>query len=310
MRRRSIHKTSECTHKCVQRRQWWQVAASISMNDYIIPSHNRIPLPQEEDEEEQRSSGSSYLKWRGNWVSEEEAKALRHVFDHLQDHFGHQRPDPMVRFNLSSRILHPRNGNAHDGDLDLNFTYDIDGQACNLAYIGIDVCIDLTPKLLHKYGQPMMKGYGKTWVYAYMPEPTWDKIKSYVKVGTGWNVSDEGTGIVHDPNRNLVAIEAKMHHQSEQPKPSFWAISDKVASGSDVSFSRIGSVQEVYEADEQQPSQQHMHRCVGMFAVSLDPSIKSTPATGGEASFSFTLVSIRTWGTTDHVAPIVHSPRK
>ena len=279
-------------------------SGSISMNDYIIPSHNRIPLPQEEDEEE-RSSGSSYLKWRGNWVPEGEAKALRHVFDHLQDHFGHQRPDPMVRFNSSSS-----NGNAHDGDLDLNFTYNIDGQDCNLAYIGIDVCIDLTPKLVHKHGQPTMKGYGKTWVYAYMPEPTWDKIKSYVKVGTGWNVSDEGTGIVHDPNRNLVAIEAKMHYQSEQPKPSFWAISDKVASGSGLSFSRIGSVQEVYEADEQQPSQQHMHRCVGMFAVSLDPSTKSTPVTGVEASLSFTLVSIRTWGTTDHVAPIVHSPRK
>jgi len=283
------------------------------MNAYLIPFQQRQPdaIVDEaaaDDEEQSSGSGSSrMLKWRGNWVPEEEAKALRHVFDNLQDHFGHQRPDPRVRFYMSLS----RNDEQHK---DLSFTYTIDGQSCNLPYIGIDICIDLTPKLVHKHGQPMMKDYGKTWVYAYTPDMTMDKIKSYVKAGTGLNVSNDG--VDYDPNRNLVAIKAKVHHQSGQPMPSFWVLQEDTQLLSmrenSVSFSRIGSVQEVYD---EQPSQQGIHRCVGMFAVSVEvgntpnPSIKPNSAAGrGEARLSFTLVSVRSWGVTDCVAPIVHSP--
>jgi hypothetical protein len=54
----------------------------------------------------------------------------------------------------------------------------------------MDVCLDLAPKLVHKHGQPMLKDYGKSWVYVYLPQLTFDKFKSYVKFGTGWDVSD------------------------------------------------------------------------------------------------------------------------
>eukprot|EP00984_Skeletonema_dohrnii_P030624 scaffold22271_cov126-Skeletonema_dohrnii-CCMP3373.AAC.2 len=127
------------------------------------------------------------VRWRGNLVHEKEAKALRHVFDNLQDHFGHQRPDPRVRF-FNKRLTHPGSVGLNqmwNGELD--FTYDIDGDQCDLAYMSMDVCVDLAPKLVHKHGQPMLKGYGTSWVYVYLPDTTFEKIKSYVKVGTGWD---------------------------------------------------------------------------------------------------------------------------
>lgn len=243
--------------------------------------------------------------WRGNQVTEREAKALRHVFDNLQDHFGHQRPDPRIRFSID--LTHPGHGEVWEGDLD--FTYDINGEHCNLAYFGMDVCVDLTPKLVHFQGQPMLKDYGHTWVYIYLPQLTFDKVISYVKAGTGYDVSTEG--IVEDPNRNLVAIEAKLYHEPEQPKPSFWAVREKDdASGKDVSFSRMGSVQEV----NARPEQQRVHRGVGIFSISMEvegtPNFMPAPGTAEEATLSFTLVSVRTWGITDCVAPIVHAPDK
>eukprot|EP00984_Skeletonema_dohrnii_P025371 scaffold14518_cov67-Skeletonema_dohrnii-CCMP3373.AAC.1 len=100
----------------------------------------------------------------------------------------------------------------------------------------MDVCVDLAPKLVHKHGQPMLKDYGKSWVYVYLPQLTFDEFNSYAKFGTGWDVSDDGT--VFDPNRDTVAIEVKLHHESGQPKPSFWAAKEKEA------FSRIGNVQD------------------------------------------------------------------
>eukprot|EP00985_Skeletonema_marinoi_P014640 scaffold7457_cov73-Skeletonema_marinoi.AAC.2 len=75
---------------------------------------------------------SNMVQWRGNLVPEKEAKALRHVFDNLQDHFGHQRSDPRVMFNHVS-LAHPGHGQKWHGDVD--FTYDINGDHCNLKYI-------------------------------------------------------------------------------------------------------------------------------------------------------------------------------
>ena len=153
----------------------------------------------------------------------------------------------------------------------------------------------------------MLSNYANSWVYVYLPESTFDKFKSYVKAGTGWDVSDEG--FIEDPNRNLVAIEAEIHHKSGQPRPSFWVVKENTdtASGNDVSFSRIGSIQEV----SAQPHQQRIHRGVGIFSVSIEvegtPNLKPTPG-GDEAKLKFTLVSVRTWGITECVAPIVHAP--
>jgi len=256
------------------------------------------------DDEETVSAASTMTRWRGNTVPEKEAKALRHVFDDLQDHFGYERVDPRVRFNNTS--LH-RLGNSDRWYGDLYFTYDINGDRCNLAYIGIDVCVDLTPKLVHKQGLPMLTDYGNSWVYVYLRHHTLDKVKSYVKTGTGWDVSDEGT--VDDPNRNLVAIEARMHHQRGQPKPSFWSVKDG-SGGDSVSFSRMGTVQDMCAKSDQQ----RIHRGVGIFSVSMDvegaSSSRPTPGSGVEANLCFTLVSLRTWGITDCVAPIVHAPSK
>ena len=89
------------------------------------------------------------VRWRGNLVSEKEAKALCHVFDNLQDHFGHQRPDPRIRVTTS--LAYPGQGWLWNGDLE--FTYNINGEQCNLSLTSVsvsvsmlDVCIDLTSK--------------------------------------------------------------------------------------------------------------------------------------------------------------------
>ena len=141
----------------------------------------------------------------------------------------------------------------------------------------------------------MLKGYGKSWVYVYVRQLTLDKVKSYIKTGTGWDVSDEGT--VFDPNRNLVAIEAKMHEKVGQPKPSFWVANDKnknknknSSAQDNMSFSRIGTVQDV----SSHPSQQRIHRGVGIFAVSMEvegsPNMMPAPGMRYEADLCFTLV--------------------
>jgi len=276
--------------------------------DKFAGHEDHVAVAQRDDEETVASAASTMTQWRGNTVPQKEAKALRHVFDDLQDHFGYQRVDPRVRVNNSNNIARLGNSGTWFGDLD--FTYDIKGDHCNLAYIGMDICVDLAPKLVHKHGQPMLKGYGESWVYVYLPKLTFNKFKSYVKYGTGWDVSDEGT--VYDPNRNMVAIEAKMHHQSGQPKPSFWAAKEKEASAGagDLSFSRLGTVQDMMSRS----SQQRIHRGVGIFSVSMEvegtPNFKPSPHLGDEADLCFTLVSLRTWGSTDGVAPIVHAPRK
>jgi len=266
---------------------------------------NVIPIPNDEESVASNADDKDMVKWRGNLVPREEAKALIHVFDELKDHFGHQQPDPHVRVNVAS-FKHPGHGLMWHGNLD--FTYQIEGEHCNLGYIGMDVCIDLIPKKCQKQGEPTLKDYGKTWVYVYTPQETLDKFIKYVKTGTGWGVSTDGT--VHDPNRNLVAIEARLHHQADQPKPSFWVAKNRDASIGDMSFSRIGSIQEVNETS----AQQRVHRGIGIFSVSLEvegtPNFEPTPGTRDDANLCFTLVSVRTWGITDCVAPIVHAPSK
>lgn len=183
-------------------------------------------------------------------------------------------------------LTYPGHGETWHSDIDC--AYNIDDEACNLAYVCIDVCIDLTPKLTRKYDLLALKDYGKTWVYAYMPEMIWDRFKEYVKAGTGWDVSDVGT--VHDPNRHIVAIEANIHHQSEHHQPpSFWVVTSE-GDKDEGQFSRLGSIQEV----NNDICQQRIHRGIGIFSVSMEvegtPNSNSTPTPGiGEATLVFTL---------------------
>mmetsp|Transcript_14618 Transcript_14618/g.22529 ORF Transcript_14618/g.22529 Transcript_14618/m.22529 type:complete len:332 (-) Transcript_14618:39-1034(-) len=269
--------------------------------------------PQKRDEEkneyEESPSKRRMVQWRGNYVSEREAKALRHVFDDMKDHFGHHRSDPDVSVILTG-LTHP-GGRERTWEGDLDFIYNIRGERCKLAYIGMEICIDLIPKLVNKRdGRPLLRDYGKTWVYAYLPEITMHKVKSYVRAGTGWEISDEG--IIEDPNRNLVAIEARMHDGLRQPKPSFWVTEndDATSFNDSSSFSRIGSVQSV----QKDTDQQQIHRGIGFFSVSMEidgSSSKVKPIRGAkgvddDATLIFTLTSFSTWGVTDSIAPIVH----
>lgn len=277
--------SADATENWIGRQRWEsKIMGSVAEAD-VIPNiaadHQQPQLQQEqrgdEDEAEAREredhghgshSSQELVEWRGNFVPKKEAKGLRHVFDELQDHFGHQRPDPNVRFNVS--LAHSGNDDTWRGDVD--FTYNINGDFCNLSYVGVDVCLDLSPKHMHRHGRPMLQGYGHSWVYAYLPETTMDKIKSYVRIGTGWDVSSEG--MVYDPNRNLVAIEAKMNHLNDDPRPSFWVVdhhqSPIITTGEGaedvVPFTRVGSVQDI----NGDPHQQRVHRGVGIFSVSLE----------------------------------------
>ena len=79
--------------------------ADHSCNDHVAAASR-------DDEETVATAANTLAEWRGNKVPEKEAKALRHVFDDLQDHFGYQRVDPRVRFNSPTLA---RLGNSGSG---------------------------------------------------------------------------------------------------------------------------------------------------------------------------------------------------
>ncbi|KAL7499063.1 hypothetical protein ACHAWT_008023 [Skeletonema menzelii] len=264
---------------------------------------------RDEDVNEHEASKRRMVQWRGNYVSETEAKALRHVFDDMKDHFGHNLPDPDVCAVLKG-LSHLGGGRDTIWEGELDFIYNIGGERCRLAYVGMEICLDLTPKLVqNERGRPMLRDYGKSWVYAYLPEITMLKVKQYIRAGTGWEISEEG--IFQDPNCNLVAIEAMMHDGTQQPKPSFSVVEDYDATDfrNSSSFTRIGSVQTVY----QDTDQQQIHRGIGFFCLSVEIDGSSStvrPVRGAkgvddEATLIFTLISFSTWGITDSIAPIV-----
>ena len=264
------------------------------------------------NDEESRSRRRMVL-WRGNYVSEAEAKALRHVFDDMNDHFGHNLPDPDVSVVLTG-LSHLGGGRDTIWEGELDFIYNIGGKRCKCPYIGMEICLDLFPKLVqNKRGRPMLRDYGKSWAYAYLPKVTMLKVKQYIRAGTGWEISDEG--IFDDPNRNLVAIEAMMHDGIQQPKPSFSVIENDDDDATTVrdssSFTRIGSVQSVHKDTDQQ----QIHRGIGFFCLSVEIDGSSStvrPVRGAkgvddQATLVFTLISFSTWGITDSIAPIVYN---
>lgn len=124
-------------------------AINLDVPSTNIASQKELQIQKEKQSGDENSGVApnfkpiSMVRWRGNLVSEKEAKALCHVFDNLQDHFGHQRPDP--RISVTTSLAYPGQGCLWNGDLD--FTYNINGEQCNLAYVSMDVCVDLTSKV-------------------------------------------------------------------------------------------------------------------------------------------------------------------
>lgn len=241
--------------------------------------------------------------WRGELVPEKTAQALRHVFDDLKDHFGQGRSYPNVSCSIRGLDFQPhQTGGKWAGDI--KFTYNIKGEKHTLDYVGMDVCIDLSPKRVEGYQKGSMDGYGKTWVYGYVPESTMDRVRQYVTVGTGWDIEDDGTVFGH--HRDVVAFEAKMQ---ETPEPSFWGVSDVWTSTAEKKNSCLGSIQEVFRSSKHNK----IHRGVGIFAVSVevdgDSDVVPTPDQK-YASISFTLISISSWSVAEKAAPIVYDPRK
>eukprot|EP00984_Skeletonema_dohrnii_P025372 scaffold14518_cov67-Skeletonema_dohrnii-CCMP3373.AAC.2 len=76
---------------------------NVTRNNYADHNHNDL-VASRDDEETVAAAASTMTQWRGNTVPKKEAKAkaIRHVFDDLQDHFGHQRVDPRVHFNSTN----------------------------------------------------------------------------------------------------------------------------------------------------------------------------------------------------------------
>lgn len=237
------------------------------------------------------------VNWRGNWVPEREGIALKHVFDEMKDYFGQPETDPKVNFKIPN--LRQVNGDPNLWRGEVEFTYQIERNPFTLDYMSIDVCIDLTPKARVSN----MENYCSTWLYAYLPCYTVEKIEEYFEVGTGWRPSGKGT--VKDENRDIVHFEAQLNVRP-QPEPSFWVANDEEKK----KFTRIGTIREA--ADD--PANHFIFRCIGIFMVSAEvrghSGVEPRPGFGNEASLTFTLVSARTLGVVDSVAPIVYRPRR
>jgi hypothetical protein len=93
----------------------------------------------------------SMVKWRGHYVSEREAKILKHVFDEMKDHFGNRKCEhPHIRFNCDPSLFLSKNEpytyRSHPDPVpedrwhgEVDFTYTIDEETYNMDYIAIDV---------------------------------------------------------------------------------------------------------------------------------------------------------------------------
>jgi hypothetical protein len=164
-----------------------------------------------------------------------------------------------------------------------------------------NVYFDLNPKYDGEGKQ--IRDYGHSWIYVYVPDDVMIKVKQYFYTGTGWPPSDEG--LADDLNAELVSIPAKIY-PAPNPEPSFWE--RDMEDRANLSFTRVGSVQSVVK----QAEYQKIHRGIGVFAMSADVSgsedRKPTPEYE-DAQLMFTLISARTFGPAEGVAPVVYSPR-
>ena len=247
------------------------------------------------------------VNWRGNQVGEKEGIALRNLFDDLQNYFGQPQEDPKVTINI-----HLDRNSDDEGEIDakadylsvrkkgkLDFTYKISYKnretSQKLEYMSMDICLDMTPKKKLNFGGHDMKDYCRTWAYASAPRYTIETFLRYFETGTGLNASSKG--LILDENRNMVHFEAQLLTRPH-PEPIFW-VEDE---GKE--FKRVGTVHEA----SQDPRYQLIVRCVGIFLVT---AAVARNRSGGkeEVRLSFTLVSVRTQGFVNNLAPVVYDPR-
>lgn len=164
-----------------------------------------------------------------------------------------------------------------------------------------NVYFDLNPK--YDGEGKLVRDYGHSWIYVYIPEEIMNTVKQYFHTGTGWTPSDEG--LADDINAELVSVPAKIY-PAPNPEPSFWKrdVNDRA----NLSFVREGSVQSVAK----QAEYQYIHRGIGVFAMSVDvPGSEHQKPTPDyeDAQLMFTLISARTFGPAAAIAPVIYGPR-
>lgn len=266
------------------------------------------------------------VEWRGNRVTRKEGIALKHLFDDMQDYFGQPNGEP----NVSVSIGRSRSGQDDDGETDsrrkdnyavavaasstiswkgkLEFTYKMNHRnrdtSLKLHYMAMDICLDLKPKKHLNFGGHDMSEYCRTWMYAYAPRYTVETFLKYFEDGTGFKASSNG--LLLDEERNIVTLDLLIEPQSE---PGFW-IADE---DDNTQFKRVGTVHEAY----QDPSNQFLFRCIGIFAVTAEVARSSSRTHDSsanneneEAQLTFTLMNVRTEGIVNNIAPIVYNPRR
>ena len=256
------------------------------------------------------------VNWRGNQVFEKEGIALKNLFDDLLNYFGQPVEDPTVTFiidSLNQSYCDDETGASKTTLLtiwkgSLKFMYKVNYKnrvtSQKLDYMSMDVCIDLTPKKKLNFGGHDMKDYCRTWVYAHAPKYTIETVIRYFEDGTGFKASSKG--LILDENRNIVHFEAKLL-ADPQTEPSFWVTKDD----DNKEFACVGTVREA----SQDPLYQIIVRGIGIFTVTAEVARNSNdgsrPIACGEdeACLSFSLVSLRTTGFVNNLAPVVYDPR-
>ncbi len=261
------------------------------------------------------------VEWRGNRVTKKEGIALKHLFDDLQDYFGQPNGEP----NVSSSIGRFQPGQEDDGETDsrrkedcsiaesstmswkgnIEFTYKMNYRnrdtSLKLHYMAMDICLDLKPKKDLNFGGHDMSACCRTWIYAYAPMYTVETFLRYFEDGTGFKASSNG--LLLDEEQKIVTLNLLI-------EPGFW-IADEDDNNQ---LKRVGTVHDAY----QDPSNQFLFRCIGIFAVTAEVA-RSSSRTHHEASASnekekaqltFTLMNVRTEGIVNNIAPIVYDPTR
>ena len=103
--------------------------------------------------DEESTTPTSMVNWRGHQVTEKEGKILKHVFDDMKDHFGNRKcENPNVKFNFDPALFlcknEPYTYRSHPDPTpqdrwhgELDFTYTINTDTYNMDYIAIDVSV-------------------------------------------------------------------------------------------------------------------------------------------------------------------------
>ena len=279
----------------------------------IINAHDS-PLLVEADSEDSlwqddNRSRRKTVTWEGRQFTEKEGILLKRLFNGLQDYFGQPTCEPKVTCNVQYFFqtvpLLSKSGGKWNGELKFMYKMEHNDREVSqqLDYIGIDVCIDLTPKKELMFGGHEMEGYGNTWVYVYAPIDTIEAVISKFEKGTGFKASK--SWLVEDENSNMVTFEAKLL-TDPHPECSFWIPKEKDEnydcdnqdSGREVT--RVGSIQEAC----QDPLHQVIVKCTGVFTV------RAEFLEDEDARLTFTLVSTRSQGVVNNLAPVVYDPRR